>query len=104
VQPGAPAGATEPRAPAVLRIEAPRTAAERMDYAAGLHDLVVLRGDDLRNRLAELERTGQGDSPQAGRIRWEIARLEQAEPGARAQVEELAEEAREEARQEAPAR
>lgn len=96
--PVAPAeGATTPEPPrGALRIEPARTAGDRLDYAAGVHDWIVLRRDDLRQRLAELERTGQGDSDQANRVRWEIARLDQTEPRARAHVEEVAGEAREE--------
>lgn len=93
---------SEPPRPAV-RLDHPLTASDQMEYASRMHDWIVIRRDDLRQRLEQLEASGQGGSDQADRVRWEIQRLDQTEPEARRQVEELAERARaEQASQPAP--
>jgi len=100
--PAAPAAAEEPPARTTLRIDRPLTPSDQLDYVAGAHDLMVIRRDDLRQRLAQLEASGQGDSDQANRVRWELERLAQAEPSAEQRAADLAERVHREAEQAPP--
>lgn len=83
-----PTAASAPRPP--LRLARPLGPREQLEYAARLHDYIVLRRDDLGRRLEHLERAGQGESAEATRLRRELARLAETEPAAARQVQQLA--------------
>jgi hypothetical protein len=74
-----------------VRLDHPPTPEEQVEHAGRLHDLVILRRDEVRHRLAEAERAG---SPEVARLRRELARLDAAEPGARQTAEAAARRAR----------
>jgi hypothetical protein len=85
-----PATPPQPRA----QLGRPMSLEAQVEFAGTFHDWVILRRDEQRRRLAELEASGQGESGAATAIRRELARLDETEPRARARFEELAERAR----------
>lgn len=98
---GSSGGAPPPNRPAPaappqpwVKLGRPVSLETQLEFAAMLHDWVLLRRDDQRRRLAELEESGRGSSAQATAIRRELARLDETEPRALEMYEELAQRAR----------
>jgi hypothetical protein len=83
----APVG-LDPDARTQIRLVRPLSPSEQLDHAATVHDLIVIRRDDLRRELADAERAG--DRAAAERLRRQIERLSHAERQARRLVEEAA--------------
>src|SRR5690606_10646470 len=62
----------------------PATPEELLERTARVHDYVLVRRDEVRRRIAALERAG--DTRGLRRLRRELARLEAAEPEGRERV------------------
>jgi hypothetical protein len=76
-----PAAPTTPQIP-------PLTTEQQLEYASQLHDLIILRRDDLRRQREEAEQ--RGDRAAIARIDHELESLDRGETHAREHVGDLA--------------
>lgn len=88
--PSAPrAEPSRPEPPPVLPVlHHPPTPQEQLERASRVYDYIILRRDDVRRRIEELERSG--DRSELARLRRELAGLDESAPDAHRRVEEYA--------------
>ncbi|MDQ3030954.1 MAG: hypothetical protein M3Y87_00935, partial [Myxococcota bacterium] len=89
----APAARSRPEPPPVLPVlHHPPTPQEQLDRASRVYDYIILRRDDVRRRIEEVERSG--DHSELARLRRELAGLDQSAPDAHRRVAAFAAELR----------
>lgn len=90
--PPAAVPSVDPLARPAVVLDHPPTPEEQLDRASRVYDYIILRRDDVRRRIAEVERSD--DQSELERLRRELAGLEESAPAAHRRVEGYAAEVR----------